>query len=58
MQDAATRVWVGECDCLALTKADGTVTKHMETAALEACFDLAYHTKHVATIFERVFGNA
>ena len=25
-------------------------------AELEACFDLAHHTRHVDTIFERVFG--
>ncbi len=56
VQDVAMRVWGGEGDFLTLLKADGTVMKHMETAALEACFDLAYHTKHVETIFERVFG--
>ena len=27
-------------------------------AGLEACFDLAAHTKHVDTIFARVFGRA
>ena len=31
---------------------------HLDDAAteLEACFDLAYHFKHVDTIFRRVFG--
>jgi adenylosuccinate lyase len=27
----------------------------LPAAQLEAMFDLAYHTKHVDTIFERVF---
>ncbi|MBM3491092.1 MAG: adenylosuccinate lyase [Alphaproteobacteria bacterium] len=35
---------------------DSEVTRHLDRAQLAAEFDLAYHLKHVATIFGRVFG--
>ncbi len=38
-------------------EADPAVTECLGGAGLEACFDLAAHTKHVGTIFERVFGD-
>ncbi len=37
-------------------KADAEVTKSLPPQELEALFDLAYHLKHVDTIFRRVFG--
>ena len=37
-------------------KADADVTKALAVNELEALFDLAYHLKHVDTIFRRVFG--
>jgi adenylosuccinate lyase len=37
-------------------KADAEVTKALPARELEALFDLAYHLKHVDTIFRRVFG--
>jgi len=37
-------------------KADADVTKALPPRELEALFDLAYHLKHVDTIFRRVFG--
>ena len=37
-------------------KADPEVTAALPPEALEALFDHAYHTAHVGTIFERVFG--
>jgi adenylosuccinate lyase len=37
-------------------KADAEVTKALPLRELEALFDLAYHLKHVDTIFRRVFG--
>jgi len=37
-------------------KADPEVTAALDERALEALFDMAYHTKHVGTIFRRVFG--
>lgn len=56
VQAAAMRIWEGEGDFLKLLKADTTVGKHLGAEALAACFDLAIHTKHVDTIFKRVFG--
>jgi adenylosuccinate lyase len=43
-------------DFLARLKADPEVTRALPPAEIEALFDLAYHLKHVDTIFARVFG--
>jgi adenylosuccinate lyase len=56
VQRNAMPVWRGEGDFLALLKADRDVTAVLSEAEIEACFDLAYHFKHVDTIFRRVFG--
>jgi adenylosuccinate lyase len=39
-------------------KEDGEVSALLDAAALDALFDLGHHTKHVDTIFARVFGTA
>jgi len=51
-------VWQGKGDFLALLKADADVAKALPPSELEPLFDLAYHLKHVDTIFARVFGKA
>jgi adenylosuccinate lyase len=56
VQRCAMPVWRGEGQFLDLLKADKEVAAHMKPAELDALFDLGYHTKHVATIFKRVFG--
>lgn len=38
-------------------KADADVTARLSSEQIEACFDDAYHLKHVDTIFGRVFAN-
>jgi adenylosuccinate lyase len=58
VQRNAMKVWGGESDFLTLLKADKDVRKHLGEAELKANFDLAYHFKHVDTIFKRVFGEA
>jgi adenylosuccinate lyase len=58
VQRNAMKVWGGEADFLSLLKADKDVRKHLNEAELKANFDLAYHLKHVDTIFARVFGKA
>ena len=58
VQRNAMKVWGGESDFLSLLKADPEVRKHLDAAELKANFDLAYHFKHVDTIFARVFGKA
>jgi len=39
----------------ALLNADKQVRKHLSEAELRENFDLAYHFRHVDTLFERVF---
>jgi adenylosuccinate lyase len=56
VQAAAMKVWAGDGGFLDLLKGDATATAHMSAAEIDACFDLAAHTKHVDTIFKRVFG--
>ena len=49
-------VWRGEGNFLELLKADADVKQYLTGADIEERFDLGYHTKHVDTIFARVFG--
>ena len=56
VQRNAMPVWDGKGRFLDLLKADAEVMRHLPPPQLEALFDDAYHTKHVETIFRRVFG--
>jgi adenylosuccinate lyase len=56
VQRNAMRVWEGGGDFQTLLAADPEVARHLKPEALAAFFDLGYHTKHVDTIFRRVFG--
>ncbi|HTI66205.1 MAG TPA: adenylosuccinate lyase [Caulobacteraceae bacterium] len=56
VQGHAMKVWRGEGNFLDFLKADPEVKAHMTDSELESLFDLAYHFKHVDTIFARVFG--
>ena len=56
VQRNAMRVWRGEGAFLDFLKSDPEVRPHLTDAELESVFDLAYHTKHVDTVFARVFG--
>jgi adenylosuccinate lyase len=58
VQRNAMPVWRGEGQFLDLLKKDKDVASHLSATELEALFDLSYHTKHVDTIFTRVFGRA
>ncbi len=42
---------------LRFLQADGDVADHLDADALAERFDLGYHTKHVDTVFARVFGD-
>lgn len=55
VQRHAMPVWLEGKDFRAELEADPDVLLTPEQ--LDACFDDAYHTKHVNTIFERVFGS-
>ncbi|MEQ8249961.1 adenylosuccinate lyase [Oceanibaculum nanhaiense] len=56
VQRNAMQVWEKGANFLDLLKADKDVTAKLSEAQLEALFDMGYHTKHVDTIFARVFG--
>ncbi|MBL8657530.1 MAG: adenylosuccinate lyase [Altererythrobacter sp.] len=58
VQRNAMKVWEsdGRLQLLDLLKADPDVTAALPAGELEEKFDLAYHFKHVDTIFARVFG--
>jgi adenylosuccinate lyase len=58
VQRNAMKTWEKGADFLASLKADAEVTRAVPAGDLEAMFDLGYHTRHVDTIFERVFGKA
>ena len=58
VQRNATKVWENGQEFLGLLKSDTDVKKYLDDDQLESLFDLAYHTKHVETIFARVFGTA
>ncbi len=56
VQRNAMKVWEQGADFLTELSADKDVTAVLSRAELEEKFDLGYHTKHVDTIFRRVFG--
>jgi len=56
VQENAMKVWRGEGAFRDFLKADARVT--LPHDQLEALFDLGYHTKHVDTVFQRVFGRS
>lgn len=56
VQRNAMKVWEGKGSLLELLKKDKAVTKLLDAKSLTALFDMKYHTKHVDTVFKRVFG--
>ncbi|MXQ07023.1 adenylosuccinate lyase [Alphaproteobacteria bacterium GH1-50] len=56
VQRNAMKVWEEGKDFMEELKADPEVRAALSEAEIEEKFDLAYHTKHVDTIFARVFG--
>ncbi|MCB1510233.1 MAG: adenylosuccinate lyase, partial [Hyphomicrobiaceae bacterium] len=58
VQRNAMKTWQHGADFLAELKGDTEVTSRVPAAELEQMFDMGYHTKHVDTIFKRVFGRA
>jgi adenylosuccinate lyase len=58
VQRNAMKVWEAGADFRTELAADADVGKALDAAALDALFDLEHHTRHVDTIFARVFGPA
>ncbi len=54
VQHNAMRTWGGEGPFLELLQADPALSA-LPDGALEACFDMAAHTRHVDLVFNRVF---
>jgi adenylosuccinate lyase len=57
VQRNAMPAWRGEGDFLTLLQQDAAVAAHLDAAALAGLFDEGHHTRHVDTIFRRVFGS-
>jgi adenylosuccinate lyase len=58
VQRNAMKVWEQGKDFLEELLGDAEVRAALSEADIREKFDLGYHTKHVDTIFKRVFGNA
>ncbi|KAA2312689.1 adenylosuccinate lyase [Pseudooceanicola sediminis] len=58
VQRNAMKVWEQGKDFKTELLGDAEVTAVLTPAQIEEKFDLGYHTKHVDTIFKRVFGEA
>jgi len=56
VQRNAMKVWAEGGNLLDKLLADADVTKHIARDKLAPMFDMNYHTKHVDTVFKRVFG--
>ena len=55
VQRNAMKVWQDKVPFLDVLKSDDEVVKILPYNELEGLFDMDYHTKHVTTIFNRVF---
>ena len=58
VQRNALKVWEERFDFQELLLADDEVVKALGEDGIKAKFDMEYHTKHVDTIFQRVFGES
>ena len=56
VQRNAMKVWQEGKDFATELSADADITPHLSQDTIHALFDMQYHTKHVDTIFARVFG--
>ena len=56
VQRNAMEAWRGNASLLALCRSDKEIGEFLADDELVALFDMGYHTKHVDTIFKRVFG--
>ena len=57
VQRNAMKVWEQDKDFLTELLADAEVTAALSEEEIREKFDLGYHTKHIDTIFERIFGS-
>jgi len=57
VQKNAMDAWHGKGKFADLLKRDRDLARVLSGKELQALFDLGYHTRHVDTVFKRVFGN-
>ncbi len=55
VQKSAMKVWLEGANFIEELKNDKEVTAYLSNEEIEDKFDIEYHTKHIDTIFERVF---
>jgi adenylosuccinate lyase len=53
VQSHAMKAWTERTPFRTLLEADPQVSGKLSAAELDACFDPAYHTRHVSRIYER-----
>src|SRR5215472_17396156 len=58
VQRNAMAAWDGKGRSSDLLKADPEITRFLDPQTVDGLFDVAYHLKHVDTIFARVFGKS
>ena len=56
VQRNAMRAWKEQRPLLSLLKAEPDISAHLDEADLARLFDLGHHTRHVNSIFARIFG--
>jgi adenylosuccinate lyase len=54
VQGHAMRAWEEELDFPELVRADAEIGARLDSAQLDAIFDLGQYTRHVDTVFERL----
>jgi adenylosuccinate lyase len=57
VQRNAMKAWKGERDFKILLRGDPEIRRYLDENEIDALFDIAWHLKHVSTIFNRVFGD-
>jgi adenylosuccinate lyase len=55
VQRIAMAAWESGGSFRDMVKQDADITKHLNSAQIDECFDLTYYTRHVDAIFARVF---
>ena len=55
VQRIAIAAWESGGSFRDMVKQDADITKHLNSAQIDECFDLTYYTRHVDAIFARVF---
>lgn len=58
VQRNAMASWQGGGHFADLLKGDDAVAAHLSAQAIDALFDMGHHTRHVGTLFKRVFGES